>query len=53
MSDTLLFTPIQVGTSRLSNRVVMAPMTRSRAGAGDAATDDEHLGVVAGQGGEF
>jgi N-ethylmaleimide reductase len=38
MSDALLFTPIQVGHSRLNNRVVMAPMTRSRAGTGDAAT---------------
>jgi len=38
MIDKLLFTPIQVGTTRLDNRVVMAPMTRSRAGAGDAAT---------------
>jgi N-ethylmaleimide reductase len=38
MSDALLFTPIQVGKSQLSNRIVMAPMTRSRAGAGDAAT---------------
>src|SRR5574343_548492 len=38
MSDALLFTPIQVGKARLNNRIVMAPMTRSRAGAGDAAT---------------
>ena len=38
MSDALLFTPIQVGKARLHNRIVMAPMTRSRAGAGDAAT---------------
>lgn len=38
MSDALLFTPIQVGKIRLNNRVVMAPMTRSRAGAGEAPT---------------
>lgn len=38
MSDALLFTPIQVGNTRLSNRVAMAPMTRSRAGAGDVPT---------------
>lgn len=38
MSDALLFTPTTVGKTRLSNRIAMAPMTRSRAGAGDAAT---------------
>lgn len=38
MSDSLLFTPTQVGHIRLSNRVVMAPMTRSRAGAGETPT---------------
>jgi N-ethylmaleimide reductase len=33
-----LFAPIEVGAWKLANRIVMAPMTRSRAGAGDAAT---------------
>jgi len=33
-----LFEPVQLGDIRLANRVVMAPMTRSRAGAGDAPT---------------
>lgn len=31
----ILFTPIALGDIALSNRIVMAPMTRSRAGAGD------------------
>ncbi len=43
MSDTVrnsgnqvdLFTPIRLGPTELSNRFVMAPMTRNRAGAGD------------------
>jgi N-ethylmaleimide reductase len=30
-----LFTPLQVGTLTLPNRVIMAPLTRSRAGAGN------------------
>jgi len=38
MRDALLFTPTTVGQTRLNNRIVMAPMTRSRAGAGDAPT---------------
>lgn len=33
-----LFEPYQLGAVRLSNRVVMAPMTRNRAGPGDAPT---------------
>lgn len=33
--DTDLFSPVTVGRYTLSNRVVMAPLTRSRAGAGD------------------
>ena len=33
-----LFDPIAVGSLRLPNRIVMAPMTRNRAGAGDVAT---------------
>jgi N-ethylmaleimide reductase len=35
----MLFDPIQLGRYTLSNRVVMAPMTRSRAGAGLAPTE--------------
>src|SRR5438874_2242039 len=34
-----LFTPIQLGPHTLPNRIVMAPMTRNRAGAGNAPTD--------------
>ncbi len=34
-----LFTPLQVGPYRLPNRVLMAPMTRSRAGAGNVPTE--------------
>jgi N-ethylmaleimide reductase len=30
-----LFTPVQVGPYRLENRIVMAPLTRNRAGAGN------------------
>ena len=33
-----LFEPVHLGALALSNRIVMAPMTRSRAGAGDAPT---------------
>lgn len=33
-----LFTPIRLGPIELSNRFVMAPMTRNRAGAGDVPT---------------
>jgi N-ethylmaleimide reductase len=36
---TTLFDPVQLGALKLRNRVVMAPMTRSRAGAGDVPTD--------------
>jgi len=43
MSDThqqpTLFTPVQVGPYALPNRIVMAPMTRSRAGEGNVPTD--------------
>lgn len=31
-----LFKPVQAGSMKLSNRMVMAPLTRSRAGKGDA-----------------
>ena len=30
-----LFSPVEIGPLRLSNRVVMAPLTRSRAGPGN------------------
>jgi N-ethylmaleimide reductase len=33
-----LFTPISLGDIRLANRVIMAPMTRGRAGEGDVPT---------------
>ena len=33
-----LFTPIKVGPLQLKNRIVMAPMTRNRAGAGNVPT---------------
>jgi N-ethylmaleimide reductase len=33
-----LFTPLTLGEFQLPNRIVMAPMTRSRAGAGNAPT---------------
>jgi N-ethylmaleimide reductase len=33
-----LFDPVELGALKLSNRIVMAPMTRSRAGAGDVPT---------------
>jgi len=34
----MLFSPIRLGALALPNRVVMAPLTRQRAGAGDAPT---------------
>lgn len=34
MSDDILFTPVKAGALTLPNRIVMAPMTRNRAGAG-------------------
>ena len=34
-----LFSPVALGPLALPNRIVMAPMTRSRAGEGDAPTD--------------
>ena len=37
MND-LIFTPTSFGALQLSNRIVMSPMTRSRAGTGDAPT---------------
>lgn len=38
-SDKNLFTKIQIGQFTLPNRIVMAPMTRNRAGKGNAPTD--------------
>ncbi|WP_448189484.1 alkene reductase [Azospirillum sp. sgz301742] len=38
MSQIDLFTPVRVGSLELPNRLVMAPMTRSRAGAGNVPT---------------
>ncbi|HEU4708984.1 MAG TPA: alkene reductase [Methylophilaceae bacterium] len=36
---TDLFTPIEVGNIELRNRIVMAPLTRNRAGQGNVPTD--------------
>ena len=38
MTDSL-FTPVTLGDIRLANRIVMAPMTRDRAGSGDVPTE--------------
>jgi N-ethylmaleimide reductase len=38
MSDIDLFTPFELGPLALPNRIVMAPMTRNRAGAGNVPT---------------
>jgi N-ethylmaleimide reductase len=38
MSVEVLFEPLQLGVIKLRNRIVMAPMTRMRAGAGHAPT---------------
>ena len=38
MSDSL-FSPVNLGKLELANRIVMAPMTRDRAGPGDVPTD--------------
>jgi N-ethylmaleimide reductase len=34
-----LFTPYRMGPIELKNRLVMAPLTRSRAGAGNVPSD--------------
>jgi N-ethylmaleimide reductase len=39
MSADILFTPQTMGPLTLSNRIVMAPLTRARAGVGDVPTD--------------
>ncbi|HRG57301.1 MAG TPA: alkene reductase, partial [Lacunisphaera sp.] len=36
---SLLHTPLQVGALTLPNRIIMAPLTRCRAGAGRVPTD--------------
>ena len=35
MADTDIFSPVALGDIQLANRIVMAPMTRDRAGPGD------------------
>lgn len=39
MTSSKLFEPFDLGPNRLANRVVMAPLTRSRAGDGDSPQD--------------
>jgi N-ethylmaleimide reductase len=39
MTDIDLFSPFHLGALTLPNRIVMAPMTRNRAGPGDAPTE--------------
>ncbi len=39
MSYPKLFSPLRIGAMQLRNRVVMAPMTRSRATDDDLVTD--------------
>jgi N-ethylmaleimide reductase len=38
MSKDSLFTPLQLGAIQLPNRIIMAPLTRMRAGAGNVPT---------------
>ena len=38
-ADSDLFRPVRLGPYTLANRIVMAPLTRSRAGAGDVPTE--------------
>jgi N-ethylmaleimide reductase len=38
MGDEILFTPLRAGALQLPNRIVMAPMTRNRAGQGHVPT---------------
>jgi N-ethylmaleimide reductase len=35
----ILFSPLKLGALKLANRIIMAPMTRDRAGPGDVPTD--------------
>jgi N-ethylmaleimide reductase len=39
MTDITLFSPYRLGPLTLPNRIVMAPMTRNRAGTGEAPTE--------------
>jgi N-ethylmaleimide reductase len=39
LMHSILFTPVSLGALTCENRIVMAPMTRDRAGPGDAPTD--------------
>ncbi len=39
ISDSTLFEPLSMGDLKLANRVVMAPLTRNRAGEGNVPTD--------------
>ena len=43
MNTPLFFQPLQLGSVTLSNRIVMAPLTRMRAGAGNAPTERNAL----------
>ena len=38
-AEVTLFSPLRVGPYELANRIVMAPMTRNRAGAGNVPTE--------------
>src|ERR1700678_1343021 len=38
MSEELLFSPLQLGAVRIPNRIIMAPLTRMRAGANGVPT---------------
>ena len=46
MSVEVLFEPLQLGVIKLRNRIVMAPMTRMRAGAGAPAFKAKNRGVT-------
>lgn len=39
VSQSKLFSPVEVGSLNLSHRVVMAPMTRMRSNPDDAVSD--------------
>jgi N-ethylmaleimide reductase len=43
LNTSLFFQPLQLGSVTLSNRIVMAPLTRMRAGAGNAPTERNAL----------
>src|SRR5271165_2615677 len=52
LDTDILFAPVSIGPLDLANRVVMAPMTRNRAGSGDVpqAIAAEYYGQRAGAG---